>query len=369
MTHRLRRTCLLLAVLVGSDLESGRAQTNLDMRLEPDLVIGEANGVSFGGNLHVAVDSHGLIYVGDWMNTNVRVFSVEGAPLETIGRRGRGPGEFTAIHQVVVARGDSLYVYDASAFRLSVFAPGPPHPLAYTITVAPPEGMGFPGRAFVPDDADEGYLFAFIRQAAGTLEVHRVNSRGEVAARAILSGRNSEATVRRQASGSVVQVTRTAPIYGRRALVGLTPDNQLFYGWSGDVDLTFYDLAGKWAGVFRAVAETVPVTEADIEYALRDASDQRRRALEDTELPETKPALEAVLVDDRLRIWLDRFTADPTVSEWWVTVRSEPTQTAVFTLPDEVKLQAVSGDYAYGVSEDAEGFPTVVRYRIRSTSD
>lgn len=352
---------MIVAVYSSSlSVETSFAQTGFDLELEADLVIGEATEVSFGGGLRLAVNSAGSIYVGDSMNKDVRVFDHNGEPLETIGRAGHGPGEFAAIHQVTVGRRDSLYVWDANARRLSVFAPEPGHPLAYTLTLMDVNAIGRPSRFFVPSDPALGFLFVFIQQAAGTMSVHRVDSDGRVGPDALLDGRHSDAVVR--VAGSGTRVVRTAPLFGREGLVGLTPQDELYYGWSESIDLTFYDLTGRWIGVYRASAPRIPVTGRDIEHELEDASEMRRQALRNAEHPETKPALHTVIVDDRAWLWTGRYTADPTVSEWWVSPDKGNVESSVFTLPANVELRVVRDGHAYAVSIDDVGYPTVVRY-------
>lgn len=336
------------------------AQSERVIDLEADLIIGEATGESFGGGLRLAVNSEGWIYVGDWMNRHIRVFDRDGESRETIGRSGHGPGEFSAIHQVAVGRGDSLYVWDANARRLSVFAPERGHPLAYTLTLADVDGLGRPGRFFVPSDPAAGFLFVFIQQAEGTLSVHRVDREGRVSARPLLEGRHSDSAVR--VAGQGTQVVRTSPLFGREALIGLTPQDELYYGWSETIDLTFYDLSGRRIGEYRAEAPAISVTARDIKYELEGASEMRRRAIRRSEHPKTKPALHTVIVDDEARIWLGRYTTDPTKSEWWVGPNTGNVAPSVFTLPARVELKVVRGGYAYAVSTDDVGYPTIVRY-------
>lgn len=202
--HVRRLRAVLLAMLAtASSAQPCDGQSQLKIDLQANLVVGDENGANFGALLHVAVNSRGLIYVGDWMNTNVLVFSADGALRDTIGRRGHGPGEFTAIHDVVAGRGDSVYVYDGNAARLSVFsAASQSHSLAYTLQPQS-DGLGRPFQPLIPSDSRAGYLFAFRQAASGTLSVHRTNREGAVDDRPILRGMTAEAKVNvRQAGGA-----------------------------------------------------------------------------------------------------------------------------------------------------------------------
>ncbi|GIW50956.1 MAG: hypothetical protein KatS3mg081_0311 [Gemmatimonadales bacterium] len=68
-------------------------------RLEPDLKIGgaEASGPAvFGQVLGLEVDGRGSMYVLDGHASEIRVFDSSGSYVRSIGRLGRGPGEFRA---------------------------------------------------------------------------------------------------------------------------------------------------------------------------------------------------------------------------------------------------------------------------------
>lgn len=339
-------------------------QIRMEIDLRSDLVLGDASGTMFGDVLRLAVNSKGTIYVGDWMNTNVLVFSSKGALLDTIGRRGQGPGEFTAVHDVVASRGDSVYVYDANTMRLAVFnARGTSHALAYSVRPQPSE-FGRPYRILIPNDARAKHLFAFRQAASGTVSVHQVDHEGAVNDRPILRGAAAESKANiRQADGST-EVVRTSPLFGRAVVLGLTVADEVYYGWTETIDLTFFDLTGRQTSIFRADSPPIPVTARDIEFVLEGSSEARRRALSGATHARTKPALHTVIIDDESRIWTGRFTRDPERHEWWVTLDHGRGESAILSLPSTVELQVVRNGYAYAVSVDDAGAPTVIRYRV-----
>jgi hypothetical protein len=360
-THEVERQPDLRAVGALAVPQGASVAPDFSVELVPELILGEATGASFGSSvLRLAVDSKGMIYVGDWMNSCVWMFDPGGTSLGATGRRGQGPGEFQAVHGVDVGRGDSLFVFDANSRRLSAFAPGTPPELAYTLRI--PTEQGHPFRLFVPTIWNDGFLFAFQQVGAGTIQVHRVDGRGEVDARAILVGKDNE-RVERVGPGSVA---RTSPLFARGYMLGLTPASELFYGWSEFVDLTFFDLEGRQKAIFRAVAEPIPVRAADIQHELAGADEAARSILGDAQHHSTKPALKSTVVDDNGWIWLERFTEDPGVSEWWVSTREIGVPSARFRLPDHVRIQIIRGGRAYAVSVDPDGYPTVVRFRVEA---
>lgn len=69
----------------------------------------------FGTVTGLAIDAAGRVYVSDGGETRVAVFTSAGAPVTTIGRKGRGPGEFEYPTGPVVGNDNALYVRNMSA--------------------------------------------------------------------------------------------------------------------------------------------------------------------------------------------------------------------------------------------------------------
>lgn len=362
---RSARRLLLAALLPGAvAVVPCHAQQRPVVELQQDLVLGDATGATFGEVLRLGVNSRGTIYVGDGSNASVFIFSASGTALDTIGRRGRGPGEFTAVHDLTVGRGDSLYVFDANAMRLSVFGGADvAHKLVYSVMPETGE-FGRPFRILIPNEARAAPLFVFRDAAASTISVHRVLAGGTVDARPVLQGVAADSRVNYRQSDGGAELIRTSPLFGRGPVVGITGRDEVFYGWTEKVDLTFFDLTGKQQSIFRAESRAVPVASRDIEHALRGSSEARRRALAQAEHTKTKPALHTVLIDDEARIWTGHYTSDPDRHEWWVRFDYGRGETAILSLPSVVELQVVRKGYAYAASVDGDGAPTVIRYRI-----
>ncbi len=76
-----------------------------------------------GGQALAAVDGEGRICLRGYFSTHVHAYGPDGAFLKTLGREGEGPGEFKGINGMFVGPGDSLFVLDHLALRLSVFGP------------------------------------------------------------------------------------------------------------------------------------------------------------------------------------------------------------------------------------------------------
>ncbi len=77
------------------------------------------------GNLNrpagIAIDTSGLIYVSEYGNHRISVFTSEGQFISTFGRRGSGPGEFNNPRGLAVNKDGILYVCDYNNDRVQCF--------------------------------------------------------------------------------------------------------------------------------------------------------------------------------------------------------------------------------------------------------
>jgi len=81
---------------------------------DPDYLIGFVVGMALGPD--------GLLYTLEWGEGSIRRWTAEGEPAGTIGRKGEGPGEFEEPTDLGFF-GDSLWVWDMDAYRVSYFDP------------------------------------------------------------------------------------------------------------------------------------------------------------------------------------------------------------------------------------------------------
>ncbi len=93
--------------------------------LEEDLSIGEAEGrkeYMFSEIGTITVDDGERIYVSDRKEIHIKVFDKDGVYLNTIGRKGQGPGEFESISGIQITHHPELMVFDMNIRRLSFFS-------------------------------------------------------------------------------------------------------------------------------------------------------------------------------------------------------------------------------------------------------
>lgn len=95
--------------------------------LVPEISIGELDGpdeLLFGWIRSIAVDADHNVYAFDDQAQEVRVFDSAGQYVETLGRRGEGPGEFSRAEAIATLPDGRLVVRDPGNSGLEVFVPG-----------------------------------------------------------------------------------------------------------------------------------------------------------------------------------------------------------------------------------------------------
>lgn len=325
----------------------------------PDLTLSRVEGLD--------VDSRGRIYVADPLQGGVMVLAPDGRLVRTVGRPGRGPGEFKYIRTVQVLPGDSLLVYDQELYRVSVFAPDSGkiaygRNLASTSSGTPPNWVEkLPGQralfathrkpyvagASAADDHDR-------TQAVRLLEWDGRTRRDSVLVVPVLQ----PLIVR---DGRAVGVTSDP--FARPALVRMGPNGNIYYGWGDSVAIAIHSLDGRQVGGFSLPFVGPGVTDRDVDVETQDMGKVFARALRKS-VPQRWPAFRNFVVDDEGRIWLGLLTPAGQPNRW--TAFSE-TGTAICSapLPKNVDVRLIRAGKAYAVATDETDVPQIRVYALR----
>ncbi len=114
------RYLVLLSAISSIPVAHDRA---LAQSTAPAARIGTIDGAAhevFGRIVDIAVDDAGNVFILDQLNQHVGWFDAQGKHRASIGRSGRGPGEFNNPVSIAVSRGQ-VYVLDTGNNRLSSF--------------------------------------------------------------------------------------------------------------------------------------------------------------------------------------------------------------------------------------------------------
>jgi hypothetical protein len=132
----MRPLSLYVAIFLSTLLLAGCGQQEREKSLNPQalpsapsITLDEVAVVeSFGDHYFSGLRMPALAANGDLIQSayNAQMLfriSADGELLQTIGRDGRGPGEFQSINSMVMAPGDTLHVFDYNNARQQLFAP------------------------------------------------------------------------------------------------------------------------------------------------------------------------------------------------------------------------------------------------------
>lgn len=333
------------------------------VELVPDLVLGERTedpAYRFYGPSWVDVAADGRIFVADFGNHRIQVFGPDGAYLETLGRRGQGPGEFQfATYVILEIAGGRIFVSDRGNRRLSVWSTGGEH-----LEDAPfPRDGVLNGFEAVEADVVVGRLIQLRDEALPPgWQRHVVTLYPPGGASRTLLEQGVPPDPRSDALGAGVDVLRASPefaVYNGDATVYVSPrgSHQVF-AFTADGTM-------RWA--LRSAREPLP-------YPAEEKNDEVERlrergipaGIDDFEWPETLPAIFALEVDGHGHLYVFRYDVGTLRREHTADVYdrdgrhlfSGPVTGAPF------RWNAALGDHVYGWQGLEDGNSTVVRYRI-----
>ena len=365
MAHRALLWVVALAVIVAP-LE---AQWVLSPR--PAVRIGSDVGPEYQFNRieHLRRLSDGRIVVTS--GPDIRFFDASGTYLSKAGGRGRGPGEFQYISDLIVMPADSLMTLN---FR--------------TIIVLDPQGKFV--RQVQPDLAPlvvadwvtegsvllpNGNLLApqYSRQEGATQNpaLHRPKLRVS-----ILDLRSAKA-IPLHVGGGLAQQS----VNGSSFVQSFSPHERYAVGatrvYVGDNDSTtihVFDLSGAPRGTITVADRPTPVTAAELEAQKQLEMEWATRSrMTNAEFeqrwsaavkPKRHPYWGTALVDATGVLWISappRMNAAPIA---WTAIDANGRRVATVMMPLRFTPKDIGADYVLGVQRDEDGVETIVMHRL-----
>ena len=393
---RLYSLFLALIIAAGCQADAGSSPdafaTNLwtlserEVRIgsvdDPDYIFGPIGGLSVGPD--------GLLYTMHWGEGTIRRWTTDGAPAGSVGREGEGPGEFQQAVRMGFF-GDSLWVWDMEAYRVSYFdLEG-----VFLGSVSPKVEIG--SRAESPPRPDrplrDGSFIGMAPMwsggiARGTLTetpIVHIAADGNRLARiweipheprdifAILSDGGFGGSYSSQPFGD-----GHIPSIGESGVLVLERR-----AWTGTgeatVKVTKIGLAGDTLFTAAVPYDPVPLPAERYDSAVAVKVDQWRDrsgpfSASEADIrkamyrPSYLPAVRGFTQAEDGTIWLRRY--DPVESEtgeqmteWWV-LDAEGSPLALALTPVGLSMRVISGDTVWGVERDELGVEYIVRYRL-----
>lgn len=306
----------------------------------------------------VAEDAEGRFYVSNFGEKRVLVFDSTGTYVRTIGRGGKGPGEFSAPRAVAIANGE-LVVLDLGAARISRFALATG---AHLGDVSLPQNVGMPVDMRVAPDGRAAVEYrskpaAGVQSPTLVVPVNLVSGALDMAAAVRM---DTVARVQVRATEGKRKTLRTLDLpFAARPVWDLEPGGAVTYG-TGAEFVVRRSAAGAVAERFRAQGQPQPVTRADQEAFFAEPARKSLRG--EIRFPESKPFFTGLRVDPAGNVWLNVPAAAE--GEQWEVRDPSGRRLGELRLPARARLLHVGGGTVYVLSRDELDVETLTRYAL-----
>lgn len=339
----------------------------LELDLEQDLSIGNEDDEQyfFYRAFRLGVDSEGNMYVMDAGNSRIQKFDPKGEYVQTIGKKGQGPGEFDSMYGFYIDKEDQIYVSSGTKIQKfnaeGVFEKGiplanrvfnfwvSPENTIYGVTTTSREDGRI--RQIVKIDM-EGKELEEIAQFAEVREVNREGEGGQRMAFILVHNYNHEL--------SITPFKYTSLLYGHSADYRLSRLNA-----QGELDLIIHK---------EEPYHSISSREKDeIVEGIRNHMAQRNQQwpedviMEACQFTDHRPFFSSLTADDQGRIYVHK--GKSVLDEDEIQTFDIFSADGIYLYRTELDFvpQAVKNGFLYRIKSDEDtGSLKVIRYRINN---
>ena len=359
----------------------------IEFQFKREQTFGSSDDVLLGVFYAVAVDSQNRVYMADRDQTKIHVFHPNGTFLTSLGREGRGPGEFFGIRKDTFIKTESgkLYVTDGDkrfAHRVHVFLLDD-LTFSHTFIIAADnkkdfakELNGYNATRVYPLKSGD-FLIPYRRpEYAYRDEISYIRYMIQDSERTILDGPILE----QQDQINLIYLVedtevpynaiRTFPFFGK-SLFAISGDDVIYTARSEEFKIDVRNIEGSVMRTIRypftkleaSRGELIDLYEEKERSVMGEGVEEAMIAQADS-IPDTWPALNDLLVDDDNRLWVSTIVENFDIYEWWVLEASGELITK-FEWPRNEPIEVIKNGYMYTRETDEEtGLEQSVRYKI-----
>lgn len=354
--------CILYAVLFAVSCEEHNASSNTAEIHTSDLteikivqlfsITDDAEKEHFFRHIsHVATDSQHQIYLGDAHPEGpiIYVFNRNGEFVNTIGRRGSGPGEFQSLFRMFVDQQDRLFTIDVRQARNTIFREinnswevegiftidGERYFIESVNTQneiilrqplrSPPE----PELFWYEHELTTGHLESSLTHNT----YYQFKDRGYLI--------NNE--------GHMSQVP-----YGRETIVSSGPNGNLYLVWNEQFELAVFNTQLE---IIDSLVVAIPnqlLSQQESDEFIEQVREELRPLVE-KHMPNTKPAIRDMWIDPDENLWLHTYD-DPE----YLVLNRQGHPIGSFDLPQDSRLAHVDQQRIYTLHQGEKGFEVAV---------
>ena len=158
------------------------------------------------------------------------------------------------------------------------------------------------------------------------------------------------------------KIVMTLP-FSRKPLVAASENDHIFTAWSEDFLIKEYDNDGNYQRAFYYTYVNRALSREQVISTY--SSDLTRKAVGKAKFPETWPALNSMIMDDKNRLWISTIVGDQQVNQWWILDADDGSLLGRFIWPREKSIETIKNGKLYTRETDQKtGLEEIVRYDI-----
>lgn len=324
---------------------------------DPKVIIGGA-GVDLFDVAGAVRRPDGHFVVADGGTSRIFFFDPDGILESATGGEGDGPGEFRIIQSIGLGAGDTVWAYDFSHRRLSVYAAA--GTLSRTLSLEPSLNaaalVGWSGEGFVATqlwgDGDGGDLSpGLTRDPVAFVSYDRSGMLKDTIG--MFPGR--EVLLRPEGARMTMGVAPFARGVSYDVAVG-----RLIVGDQVAYEIRTYELDGALRAVFRWAGVPLSVDAADVEawkeqQVLSAAAADRpsvRAYLADVPIPDQRPAYGSILLSESGEIWVGSYALPSQMPSRWDVIEDDGAWLGSVQMPDGFRPLQIGEDWILGLTRD-----------------
>jgi len=313
--------------------------------LEEELSVGESEGPEeymFSQIIDVGVDDEENIYILDFLEAHIKVFSKSGEFLRTIGRRGQGPGEIQRPMNIYITPANEILINDRGARYFHFIALG-------------------------------GEYIRSIYQ--GRLSRPRVDTQNNIIARStimdsaevrfVLKKFDSELNELFTIFSYEYEITPNIyNVYPPQCFWEVRSDDSIVWGFADKYELHILDRSGQAIRRIIKDYELVAITEEEKQEWINDIfGDSGVPPDVKVNWDKYHNAFQFLNVDDEGRIFVQTYEKITDGSGYYYDVFDSAGKFIV-RMPLKFRPQVLKKNKLYAIEEDEEGFQMVKRYKV-----
>jgi len=271
------------------------------LELEEDLSIGreDDDNYLFYDPRNISVDDQRNIYILERGNHRIQKFDKNGQFLQTIGKKGQGPGEFERPYSLFLDKNNNIYVSDRG--KIHFFS----HTGEFIKTIPLSDQVSI---FFV---SSEGNIYGLMTQRSErerTELIVKMNSEGKILKNI---AKFAEVTQVMRKSGNTISRFSITHTYNHSLYFAFSNDDQLFSGNSSEYVFSQTNLEGDVELIVKKEEAFPPISQKEKDKIFEGLSQlveqwPKEVVEEAVQFPSYRPFFDRILTDDRGRIFIRR---------------------------------------------------------------